>query len=90
MRYGIRLECEGCVLNLELKRQAKPMALHMQGVWDSSPVVLKQGLILSSQHAGKKSTLDLPERHHMAWRGSFLSRRKSFGEHSAAAAGNRA
>lgn len=29
---GIRLEFEGCVLNLELKGQAKYMDLNMQGV----------------------------------------------------------
>lgn len=29
---GIRLECEGCVLNLELKGQAKYMDLNMQGL----------------------------------------------------------
>lgn len=39
--------------------------------------------------SGKESTLDLPESHHTAWLVFFLSIRKSFGEHSAAAAGNR-
>lgn len=38
----------------------------------------------------EKSTLHLPERHHMAWLVFFLSRRKGFGKHSAAAAGNSA
>lgn len=49
--------------------------------------VLKCGLILSSRHAGKESTLDLPESHHTAWLVFFFSRRRSFGEQSAAAAG---
>lgn len=44
---GIKLEFEGHI-NSDLKGQTKHMGLNMKGVQDSSPAMLKCGLILSS------------------------------------------